>query len=108
MKAVRPIEREKLPSELRLLIANVLDKDQEELSASANLVEQMGLDSVMRLEILVTLERTYGVKIAYRIHEHVSADVAYKRYVMQGNDHLTSSSAYPKAHIFTVGLTLWF
>ena len=51
---------------------------------------------------------TYGVKIAYRIHEHISADVGYKRYVMQGNDGVTSSSAYPKAHIFTFGLTLWF
>jgi hypothetical protein len=51
---------------------------------------------------------TYGVKVAYRINDHVSADVGYKRYEMRGNDHLTSSSAYPKAHIFTFGLSIWF
>ena len=51
---------------------------------------------------------TYGVKVAYRFNEHVAVDAAYKRYVMQGNDHATSSSAYPKANIFTLGLTLWF
>ncbi len=59
-----------------------------------------------RLSALSSL--TYGVKVAYRFHRHVSADVGYKRYVMHGNDHVTSSSAYPKAHIYTVGLTVWF
>ncbi len=51
---------------------------------------------------------TYGVKAAYKFNEHVSLDAAYKRYVMEGNDHVTSPSAYPKADIYTLGLTVWF
>ena len=51
---------------------------------------------------------TYGVKVAYKFNNYVSLDAAYKRYVMDGNDNATSSTAYPKAHIYTVGLTVWF
>ena len=51
---------------------------------------------------------TYGVKATYRFGDHFSADVAYKRYVMEGNDGETASSAYPKANIYTAGVTIWF
>jgi hypothetical protein len=51
---------------------------------------------------------TYGVKATYRLNDHFSADVAYKRYVMEGKDDETSSSAYPKANIYTAGVTIWF
>lgn len=64
MKTARTIDRERLPGELRTLIANVVDRDEADLPLSANLVDELGVDSVMRLEILVVLERTYGIKLA--------------------------------------------
>jgi hypothetical protein len=51
---------------------------------------------------------TYGVKVTYRFNDYVSVDAACKRYIMEGNDHVTSSSAYPKANIYTAGLAVWF
>jgi hypothetical protein len=51
---------------------------------------------------------TYGVELTAKVSERVSFDIAYKRYEMYGLDHVTSSSAYPKAHLVTVGARLWF
>ncbi len=51
---------------------------------------------------------TYGVTASWRVHEHFSIEAGYKRYEMYGLDGITSASAYPKAHIFTVGFGLWF
>ncbi|HMJ88639.1 MAG TPA: DUF3570 domain-containing protein [Candidatus Acidoferrum sp.] len=51
---------------------------------------------------------TYGVSISARVHEHVSLEFSYKRYEMFGTDGATSSDQYPKAHVFTGGVTVWF
>jgi hypothetical protein len=34
----------------------------------------------------------------------VSVDLAYKRYLMNGLDGVTLQSAYPQAHVYTMGL----
>jgi hypothetical protein len=49
-----------------------------------------------------------GVAITWRLQEHVSLDVSYMRYVMEGLDGVTSQSAYPAANILSTGLRLWF
>ena len=51
---------------------------------------------------------TYGVSLSAKVHERVSLDFAYKRYTMHGTDGITAAAAYPKAHVFTGGLTIWF
>lgn len=51
---------------------------------------------------------TYGLTADIRVHEHVSLTAGYKRYVMEGLDGVTLSSAYPSAHVVTVGATIWF
>lgn len=51
---------------------------------------------------------TYGVGIDWKPLDWLSFQFAYKRYEMQGLDGVTLDSAYPKAHIFTVGMGLWF
>jgi acyl carrier protein len=63
MKTARAIDKERLPSEIQQLVANVVDRDPEEIGLNANLADELEIDSVMRLEILVVLERTYGIKI---------------------------------------------
>jgi opacity protein-like surface antigen len=47
---------------------------------------------------------TLGVGIRWQVHEHVSIDLAYKRYLMQGLDDVTLSAAYPQANVFTMGI----
>ena len=51
---------------------------------------------------------TYGISATVKIKDRVSLDAAYKRYVMEGRDGATSASAYPSAHVWTLGLRLWF
>jgi hypothetical protein len=51
---------------------------------------------------------TYGIMAMIRLHERVTIDAGYQRYIMEGLDHTTSSSAFPKAHIFTIGCRVWF
>ena len=51
---------------------------------------------------------TCGLQATVLVTENVALDLAYKRYTMRGDDHVTSQSAYPSANILTGGLTLWF
>jgi hypothetical protein len=51
---------------------------------------------------------TYGLSISARVHEHLSLELAYKRYEMYGTDGITSAGQYPKANVFSLGATLWF
>jgi hypothetical protein len=51
---------------------------------------------------------TYGVAAHWQVIEHLSLDVAFRRYEMRGDDNVTSPSAYPSANIYTAGLGLWF
>ncbi len=51
---------------------------------------------------------TYGISVSARLQEHLSLELAYKRYEMYGTDGVTGSQQYPKANTFTAGLTLWF
>jgi Protein of unknown function (DUF3570) len=50
----------------------------------------------------------FGIEMSARVTEWLSLDFAYRRYAMYGLDNVTSSSAYPKANIFTVGARVWF
>ena len=59
-----------------------------------------------RLSALDTF--TYGVELSVKIQEHLSLQFGYRRYIMQGRDNVTAADAYPKANIFSGGLTLWF
>ena len=49
--------------ELRYLLADVLDVDVVELTDDARFAEDLGVDSLMALEVLVTLEKRYQIKL---------------------------------------------
>lgn len=51
---------------------------------------------------------SFGATAEFRVHEHLSFTATYRRYVMEGLDGVTLDSAYPSAHVVTVGATLWF
>ena len=51
---------------------------------------------------------TLGIEGTIRLRDHLDLHLGYQRYWMRGLDHETVQSAYPKANIFTVGLTYNF
>ncbi|MDG9705848.1 acyl carrier protein [Streptomyces sp. DH37] len=58
--AVTGLDRE----ELRDLLAQTLDADAAEIRDDADFVEALEVDSLMALEVVVVLERRYGVRFA--------------------------------------------
>jgi hypothetical protein len=51
---------------------------------------------------------TYGLSATFPIKEHLWFDLSYQHYEMYGLDGVTSSSAYPKANVYSAGLRiLW-
>ena len=51
---------------------------------------------------------TLGLEANIKLREHLDLHLGYQRYWMRGLDHETDQSTYPKANIFTVGLTYTF
>ena len=53
-----------LENEIRALVASILEIDESKISASGRFVEELGMDSMMALEILASLEKKYKIKIS--------------------------------------------
>jgi hypothetical protein len=51
---------------------------------------------------------SFGVNLEVKVVERFSVNLGYKRYIENGLDQATSSSAYPSANIITLGARLWF
>ncbi|WP_431774996.1 acyl carrier protein [Streptomyces cucumeris] len=49
--------------DLRRTVADVLDVEEAELTDEAHFVDDLGVDSLMALEVMVVLEKKYGVKL---------------------------------------------
>jgi acyl carrier protein len=58
--AVAGLDRE----HLRQLLADTIDADVTDVQDDTDFVQELGVDSLMALEVVVVLERTYGVKFA--------------------------------------------
>ncbi|MDD5583931.1 MAG: acyl carrier protein [Candidatus Omnitrophica bacterium] len=54
---------EDMETEIRDLIANILEKEPGEITLDAKLVEDLGVDSMMALEILAATEKKYKISI---------------------------------------------
>lgn len=52
-----------LDDEVTALIAEIIEADPAELDRGAHLVEDLGMDSMMALEILAALEKKFKIKI---------------------------------------------
>ncbi|MFB8237917.1 acyl carrier protein [Kitasatospora purpeofusca] len=52
--------------DLRRTIAHVLDVDVEELTDDAAFVADLGIDSLLALEVVVVLEKKYGLRLEER------------------------------------------
>jgi len=57
------IDNKKLENELKALIAEIVEIEPEKITPGANFVEDLGMDSMMALEILASLEKKYKLRI---------------------------------------------
>jgi len=60
---VEPVAINNLEKEIRALVAEILEINEEKLKPEARFVEELGMDSMMALEILASVEKKYKVKI---------------------------------------------
>lgn len=54
---------EELKQEIRSLVAEIIELDEGEIADEANFVEDLGVDSMMALEILAAIEKKYKIQI---------------------------------------------
>jgi len=52
-----------LEKELRSLVAEVAEVEEDEVTEDARFVEDLGMDSMMALEILAAIEKRYKIQI---------------------------------------------
>ena len=52
-----------LENDIRNLIAEIIEKDPSEITLDAKFVEELGVDSMMALEIMAGLEKKYRIAI---------------------------------------------
>lgn len=54
---------EKIRDEILEIVSMIIDKEPNEIQPNAHLVEDLGADSMMALEILAALEKKYSIII---------------------------------------------
>lgn len=52
-----------LTQQIRSIVAEIAEIDEEEIKGDSNFVEDLGFDSMMALEILAKLEKIYKIRI---------------------------------------------
>ncbi|MBW5486534.1 acyl carrier protein [Streptomyces bambusae] len=57
--------------ELRALVAQVLDVDVTEVGDDVKFVDDLEVDSLMALEVVVVLEKKYGIKLPESELKHI-------------------------------------
>jgi|GEM_PF-2557835 hypothetical protein len=76
MPEFTPFDRE----DLRATVARVLEVDVEEVTDTASFVDDLGADSLIGLEVIVVLEKRYGVKLTESALRNITClDDAYRQ-----------------------------
>jgi acyl carrier protein len=57
------VEKDTLENDLRKLISEIVEIEPEKITGDASFVEDLGMDSMMALEILASVEKKYLIKI---------------------------------------------
>jgi len=52
-----------IENDIRSLVAEIIEKDPSEIKSDARFVEDLGVDSMMALEILAGIEKKYKISI---------------------------------------------
>ena len=67
-----------LEKELRVLIAEIIEIEEDKITLQAGFVEDLGMDSMMALEILAAIEKKYKLRIP---EEHLTKITNLKQVV---------------------------
>lgn len=59
-----PVNTDNLENEIRSIVAGILEIDEQKIKPSMKFVDELGMDSMMALEILASIEKKYGIKIS--------------------------------------------
>lgn len=62
-KKAKPINNKQIKNKIKAIIAEVLEIDEKKISPEARFVEDLGMDSMMALEILAAVEKIYKIEI---------------------------------------------
>jgi len=54
---------ENLEAEIRQIVAEIIEKDPQEIPLQARFYEDLGVDSMMALEIMTAIEKKYRIRI---------------------------------------------
>lgn len=57
------MKTQSLEQEIKALIADIIEMDADQIDPNAHLVEDIGMDSMMALEILAAIEKKYKIQI---------------------------------------------
>ena len=60
---MEPTAANNIEKEIRELVAEILEIDEEKITPNARFVEELGMDSMMALEILASVEKKYKIRI---------------------------------------------
>jgi len=60
---VANIDKNFLEAEIKKMISEIAEIEPEKITKDANFVEDLGMDSMMALEVLASLEKKYNIKI---------------------------------------------
>jgi acyl carrier protein len=54
---------EQIKSEIKKLIANVTEREPDEIPDTAHYMDDLGVDSLMAMEVMIAVDRKFGVDI---------------------------------------------
>jgi len=57
------IDMNNLENEIKAIVSEVTEIDPKQITLEANFVEKLGMDSMMALEVLASIEKKYKIKI---------------------------------------------
>ena len=57
------IDKRKIREQIRSMIAEIAEVDEDEVTGEKSFIEDLGFDSMMALEIFAKLEKQYKIKI---------------------------------------------
>ena len=57
------VKTQNLEQDVKALIADIIEMDPGQIDPNAHLVEDLGMDSMMALEILAAIEKRYKIQI---------------------------------------------
>ncbi len=57
------ITAEDIRNEVRKLVAEITEREPEEIADTAQFVEELGIDSLMAIEMLVAVDKKYKIEI---------------------------------------------